>query len=117
MKKSKLTMSKALATKNVAAALLAVVMVFGFAFSFATPANAQSIESLNTQIAALLAQIQALQGSSSGTGAGCHVFTRSHWQGTSGGEVMWIQQFLNGHGAQVSASGAGSPGNETAYFG
>jgi len=109
-------MSKALATKNVAAILLSVVMVLGFAFSFAAPAKAQSVSDLQTQIAALLAQINALQGSST-TGAGCHTFTRSHWQGTSGGEVMWIQQFLNGHGAQVSATGAGSPGNETSYFG
>ncbi|MDO8469871.1 MAG: peptidoglycan-binding protein, partial [bacterium] len=109
-------MSKALATKNVAAILLSVVMVFGFAFSFATPAKAQTIESLQTQIQALIAQINALTGSSS-TGSGCYTFTRSHWQGTSGGEVMWIQQFLNGHGAQVAASGAGSPGNETSYFG
>ncbi len=110
-------MSKALATKNVAAILLAVVMVFGFAFSFATPAKADTLSDLQTQITALLAQIAALQGSSGTTGAGCQAFTRNHWQGTSGGEVMWIQQFLNGHGAQVAASGAGSPGNETSYFG
>src|SRR3989344_6177439 len=109
-------MSKALATKNVAAILLAVVMVFGFAFSFATPAKADVISDLQAQIQALLAQIQALQGSSS-SGSGCQVFTRNHWQGTSGGEVMAIQQFLNGHGTQVAASGAGSTGNETGYFG
>ncbi len=110
-------MSKALATKNVAAILLTVVMVFGFAFSFAAPAKADAISDLQTQIAALVAQIAALQGSSVSTGSGCHTFTRNHSQGQSGGEVMWVQQFLNGHGFQVSASGAGSAGNESAYFG
>ena len=111
-------MSKALATKNVAAVLLAVVMVFGFAFSFATPAKADTVTDLQAQIQALLAQISSLQGSTSATtGAGCHTFTRNHSMGNSGGEVMWIQQFLNGHGYQVAASGAGSPGNESAYFG
>jgi hypothetical protein len=37
--------------------------------------------------------------------------------GDTGGEVMQIQKFLNSHGAQVSATGAGSPGNESSYFG
>src|SRR3989344_9020373 len=110
-------MSKALATKNVAAILLAVVMVFGFAFSFATPAKADVLSDLQAQITSLLAQIAALQGSSSSTGAGCYTFTRDHSLGNSGGEVMWGQQFLNGHGFQVSATGAGSPGNESSYFG
>ncbi len=109
-------MSKALATKNVAAILLAVVMVFGFAFSFATPAKADAISDLQAQVQALLAQLSALQGSSS-TGAGCYTFTRNHALGNSGGEVMWIQKFLNNHGAQVSATGAGSLGNESSYFG
>src|SRR3989304_5726207 len=54
-------MSKALATKNVAAILLTVVMVFGIAFSFATPAKADVISDLQAQIAALLAQITAFQ--------------------------------------------------------
>ena len=110
-------MSKALATKNVAAILLTVVMVFGIAFSFATPAKADVISDLQAQIAALLAQINALQGSTATPGAGCYTFTRNHSLGNSGGEVMWVQQFLNGHGAQVSATGAGSVGNETSYFG
>ena len=30
---------------------------------------------------------------------------------------MAIQKFLNSHGAQIAASGAGSPGNETSFFG
>ena len=110
-------MSKALATKNVAAILLSVVMVFGFAFSFATPAKADAISDLQAQIATLLQQINALSGSSTTAGSGCYTFTRSHSLGNSGGEVMWIQKFLNGHGFQVSATGAGSPGSETSYFG
>jgi hypothetical protein len=56
-------------------------------------------------------------GGSMSSGAGCHTFTQNLKKGATGGEVMWVQQFLNGHGFQVSASGAGSPGNETSYFG
>ena len=118
MQRSKLTMSKSLATKNVAAILVAVALVFGFAFSFARPAKADSVSDLQAQVQALLAQISALQGSSSTTmSAGCHTFTQNLRIGANGGEVMWVQQFLNGHGATIAASGAGSPGNETSHFG
>jgi hypothetical protein len=112
-------MSKALATKNVAAVLLAVALVFGFAFSFAAPVKAQSIADLQAQIQALLAQIQALQGGSSSGGA-CvsFTFTTNFRQGQSGAEVMQIQKFLNTMAdTRVAASGAGSPGNETSFFG
>ncbi len=111
-------MSKALATKNVAAALIGVGLVLSFAF--VSTAKADTISDLQAQVQALLAQIQALQGGSSmsmSAGAGCHTFTRDQKMGDSGGEVMWIQQFLNGHGSQVAASGAGSPGNESSHFG
>ncbi len=113
-------MSKALATKNVAAVLVAVALVFGFAFSFATPAKADTLSDLQAQIATLMAQIAALTGgstSTAGSGAGCYTFTQNATVGTSGGEVMWIQKFLNTHGAVISATGAGSPGNESSYFG
>ncbi len=112
-------MSKSLATKNVAAILVACALVFGFAFAFATPAKADMLSDLQAQVQALLAQIASLQGSSSTTtsGAGCYTFTRNHQQGDKGGEVMWVQKFLNTHGAQVAASGAGSSGNETDSFG
>ncbi len=112
-------MSKALATKNVAAVLLAVALVFGFAFSFAAPVKAQSISDLQAQIQALLAQIQALQGGSSSGGA-CvsFTFTTNFRQGQSGAEVMQIQKFLNTMAdTRVAATGAGSPGNETSFFG
>ncbi len=112
-------MSKVLATKNVAAVLLGVALVFGFAFAFAAPAKADTLSDLQAQVQALLAQIAAMQGGSSSgsSGAGCYTFTRNQQVGNTGGEVMWIQKFLNAHGAQIAATGAGSPGNETSTFG
>ena len=111
-------MSKALATKNVAAVVLAFAMIVGIAFAFATPAKADVLSDLQAQVQALLAQISSLQGGSGAVvGASCTTFTQNLKAGSSGGEVMALQKFLNSHGAQVSASGAGSPGNETSYFG
>lgn len=98
--------------------LVGSVLVLALSFAFVTPAKADMLSDLQAQVQALLAQIAALGGGSTTTsGAGCYAFTQSHQQGQSGGEIMWIQKFLNSHGAQVAASGAGSPGNETAYFG
>src|SRR3569832_918553 len=114
------TMSKALATKNVAAVLLAVVMVFGFAFAFAKPAKADTLSDLQAQIQALLAQIAALQGSTSNSGGACmnFTFTATLKQGSTGSEVMQLQKFLNmSADTKVAATGAGSPGNETSTFG
>ena len=121
-------MSKALATKNVATVLLGLGVVLAMSL-FVSTAKAQTttttktsnsnVSALQTQVQALLAQIAALQGSgtaTSGTGA-CFTFTMNESKGKSGGQVMWIQEFLNGHGFTVAASGAGSPGNETSYFG
>lgn len=112
-------MSKALATKNVAAVLLSVAMVVTFAFAFATPVKAQSMADLQAQINALLAQIAALQGSTGSTGgASCATFTQNLRQGSTGGEVMAVQKFLNSSAdTRVAATGAGSPGNETSTFG
>lgn len=113
-------MSNALATSKVAAVLAGLAMVAGMTFAFATPAKADIIADLQAQIQALLAQISALQTGGTTTGGSCtpgQTFTRNHKQGDQGGEVMWIQQFLNANGVTVSASGAGSPGNETSYFG
>ena len=83
-------------------------------------AQAQSVEALQAQIASLLAQITALQaqiGASTGGSMMSYTFTRDLTVGSTGDDVKVLQQFLNSHGAQVAASGAGSPGNETMYFG
>ncbi|MBI4085386.1 MAG: peptidoglycan-binding protein [Candidatus Liptonbacteria bacterium] len=83
-------------------------------------AQAQSVADLQAQIAALLAQIQQLQAqlnSAQGGVTTSYNFTRSLTVGSTGDDVRALQQFLNANGAQVAASGAGSPGNETTYFG
>ena len=117
-------MSIALTTNKVAAAAVGVAMVFSFAF--VTPAQAQSVEDLTAQINSLLATISSLQaqlagmtGGSTTTGgsSACYNFTLSHSQGDQGGDVMNIQKYLNASGFTVSASGAGSAGNESSYFG
>jgi hypothetical protein len=117
-------MVKALATKNVVAVLTAVAMLVGISFAFATPAKADTISTLQAQVQALLAQIQALQGSTTttttgttSTSAGCYTFTQNLKLNSTGGQVMWVQQFLNNHGFTVAKTGAGSPGNETTHFG
>ena len=69
---------------------------------------------LEEQINALLAQIANLQ-----TQLAATPFTSSGdlTLGSKGAAVKALQQYLNANGAQIAASGAGSPGNETEYFG
>src|SRR3989338_2249828 len=82
----------------------------------------QTTADLQAQIASLLAQIQALQaqlGAQSGgttTTTSCS-FTRDLTVGARGTDVKCLQEYLNGAGFEVAASGAGSPGNETETFG
>jgi hypothetical protein len=116
-------MVKALTTKNVVTVLAALALTLGLSFAAFAPAKADTVSDLQAQVQALLAQIQAMQGSTTTTTtttsstAGCYTFTQNLKLGASGGQVMWVQQFLNNHGFTVAATGAGSPGNETSYFG
>jgi len=76
--------------------------------------NEQLIQQIQDQINALILQLNALKGT--GTSTKC-TFTRSLTVGATGDDVKCLQQYLNGAGFQVSATGAGSPGNESMYFG
>ena len=115
-------MSKVLATKNVATILVVASLILGFSFAFATPAKADMISDLQAQIATLMAQIQAMQGGTGSQQVGgvqcTATFTRNLTIGSTGTEVMAVQKLLNSiDGTQVATTGAGSPGNETSYFG
>ena len=88
------------------------------------PASAVTIEELLAQITQLQAQLTALQGGSTttttgGTYSACVgvTFTRYLTVGSTGADVKCMQQILNSTGYTLATTGAGSPGNETTYFG
>jgi len=118
-----MTIAKDFASKA-AVAFVAVAMIFTM---FAPAARAQSTEDLQAKINQLLAQIAALQNNVSGsTGAGStssasfcpYTWTRDLEAGATGADVMKLQQFLNSDpDTRVSASGAGSMGMETEFYG
>lgn len=103
-------------TKKYLAGVLAAVTIFSFAGGrlFTASANAATAEELQAQINALLAQIAALQGGSS---ASCYSFTTDLTLGSTGEAVRALQVYLNKKGFTVAASGAGSVGMESTYFG
>ena len=95
-------------TKFVGIALAAVLLP--------VVASAATIEELQAQIAALMAQLSAAKPA---TTASCSaVFTKTLKAGMSDQEVWNLQKLLNSDAAtQVAAMGVGSMGNETMFFG
>ena len=107
----------------IATALTVVGMVAG-----PGPASAITADELQVQITALLAQLSLLQSQLAGltgtptTGipAACAgiTFSRSLAQGSSGTDVKCLQAVMNTSAdTRVAASGVGSMGSETTYFG
>ncbi len=107
-----------------AAKLSVAFVAIAMMLSAVAPAQAQTADELQAQIAELMATINTLQsqvgqgGTSVASGICPYAWTRSLSSGSTGDDVMKLQQFLNGsEDTRVSASGAGSVGAETMYYG
>jgi len=73
-----------------------------------------TIPELQTKIKEIIEVIKQLQALL----AQLHTFNTNLWYGTSSQEVIYLQRVLNQDPeTQVSATGWGSPGNESMYFG
>src|SRR3989344_3269611 len=118
-------MSKKLITKiSTTVVSIATVVSLSGAGALMPVAYGATVDELQAQINALLAQVAALQsqlsGSTtvvSGTVPASLLSSGNLTVGSKGAAVMDLQKFLNGAGFVVAASGAGSVGNETDYFG
>ncbi len=103
----------------------------GYYATSTTPTNAQttlSVADLQAQLASLIATLKTLllQAKAAGVSipAGAEAYlvqpsaiTHDLTLGSTSADVQTLQEFLNMKGFTVAASGAGSPGKETTYFG
>jgi hypothetical protein len=112
----KLSLKKGLTVITSAATILVLSGVALVPSGAQAQTTADIIAQLQAQISALQAQLLALQVGQPAPSTAC-TFTRSLFLGVVGEDVKCLQQYLNGAGYTVSASGAGSPGNETTYYG
>lgn len=102
-----------------AVSITTVVSLSGASALMPAVAHGATLQELMAQIAALQAQLVSLQGSTTTTTTVSSALLSSGnlTLGSTGAAVKELQKFLNANGAQVAASGAGSPGNETMTFG
>jgi len=102
-----------IAANTVASKLFVAFVAVAMLFTVAAPAKAATVEELQAQIAALMAQISSLSGGSSAPTAGC-MFTRALTTGSTGADVTCLQNYLIGGGFGISAGATGYFGSQTA---
>jgi len=120
-----MSIKRTIITTVVVLALVAVVvpvssalaLTAGCSLSNTSTCNAADLGVLVGQLQGTLTQLQTA--GTGGTGACTGItFTRNLVVGSTGSDVKCLQQILNQSAqTQVSVTGAGSPGNETSYFG
>lgn len=81
----------------------------------AARASGTNLATVPVPVNAIIPTVPATPATSAGSGT--LSLTRNLSFGLTGEDVRALQVFLNAHGFQVAASGAGSAGSETAYFG
>lgn len=123
-------------TQKLTTIVAGFAMVAAMAFTLAVPSahaaltesQIQSILSLLQSFGADQSTINNVDASLRGTApstpstpstpsGSCSQFTRDLTIGSTGADVQALQKILNANGYPVAASGAGSPGNESTYFG
>ena len=107
-------------TNSIAAKLVVAAVAIAMAFAFVAPtAKAQDVSSMSLEeLIALVNQLQAQLAGGNMSGSCSYTWTRSLSNGSTGADVMNLQSFLNmSADTQVAASGAGSAGQETSYYG
>ena len=117
---SHMTLRKIEATKLVAG--IAILGMFALALISVAP-KAQALSQSEVDLictitncdAATKTALQALV--SGGTTTSSYTFTANLTTGANGEDVRQLQMFLNNKGYTVAATGAGSVGNESTYFG
>jgi len=88
---------------------VATAMLFSLSFS---PAKAATVADVQAQVAALLAQVAALQGGTTGAST-CPAFTMNLKMGSKGADVTALQNFLIAHNAPIAAGATGFFGGQT----
>jgi len=102
----------------IATIVSSLVMSTGPALAVTAADLQAQINALLAQLATLQTQLATLQGQPTVTGCTITSFDRNLSQGMSGDDVKCLQIVLNSSAdTKLADSGAGSPGNETTYFG